>query len=95
MDGVKNQIMCLFKTKNVETVYGGEKKQSEKNITKSIRNVFKLKQENEAIKDTLVRAIRMFLNKKMIITNQQEYVIFGTRIISNMKVVVILIETYR
>ena len=54
---VKNQIMSLFKTedyskpKRVKTVYGGGKKsgkvkiqkQSEKNIVKSIRNLFKVK----------------------------------------------------
>ena len=32
-------------------MYGGGKKQSEENIIKSIRNLFKLKKENEAIKD--------------------------------------------
>ena len=55
--GVKDKIMSLFKTKDyskpkrVKTVYGGGKKQSEENIIKSIRNLFKLKKENEAIKD--------------------------------------------
>ena len=49
--------MSPFKTKDyskpepVKTVYGGEKKQSKENIIKSIRNIFKLKQEKEAIKD--------------------------------------------
>ena len=42
MDGVKGQIMSLFKTKDyskperVETVYRGGKKQSGKNIIKSL-----------------------------------------------------------
>ena len=54
---VKDQIMSLFKTKDyskperVKTVYGGGKKQSEETIIKSIRNLFDLKKENEAIKD--------------------------------------------
>ena len=61
MDRVKDQIMNLFKTKDyskpecVDTVYGGGKKQSEENIIKSIRNIFKLKKENEAIKDRIIR----------------------------------------
>ena len=46
--GVKGQIMSLFKTKDyskpkrVKTVNAGGKKQSEENIFKSIRNLFKL-----------------------------------------------------
>ena len=32
-------------------MYGGGKKQSEQNIIKNIRNLFKLKKENEAIRD--------------------------------------------
>ena len=57
MSDVKDQIMSLFKTKDyieaklVKTVYGGGKKpsklkiqkQSEDNIIKNIRNLFKLK----------------------------------------------------
>ena len=49
--------MSLFKTKDyskperVKTVYGGGNKSSEENKIKSIRNLFKLKKENEAIKD--------------------------------------------
>ena len=64
MGWIKDQITSLFKTKDyskpkhVKTVYGGRKelrelktqKQSEENIIKSIRNIFKLKKENEAIK---------------------------------------------
>ena len=55
--------MNLFKTKDyskserVKTVYTGGKKQSEENIIKSIRNLFKLKKENEAIKDRIIRDI--------------------------------------
>ena len=37
-------------------MYGGGKKQSEEN-TKSIINLFKLKKENEAIKDEIIRDI--------------------------------------
>ena len=63
MDGVKEQIMSISKTKDyskpkrVKTVYGGGKKQSEENIIKSIRNLFKLKKENEEIKDGIIRDI--------------------------------------
>ena len=32
-------------------MYGGGKEKAEENITKSIRNLFKLKKENKAIKD--------------------------------------------
>ena len=45
--------MSLFKTKDyskpepVKAVYGGGKKQSEENITKSIRNLFKLNKEKK------------------------------------------------
>ena len=57
--------MSLFKTKDyikpkcVKTVYGRGKKQSEENIIKSIRKLFKLKKENEAIKDRIIRDIRI------------------------------------
>ena len=39
-------------------MYGSGKKQSEENIVKSIRNLFKLKKENEEIKDRVIRDIR-------------------------------------
>ena len=64
MDEVKYQVMSLFKTKDyskpehVKTVYGDGRKQSEKNIIKSIRNIFKLKKENESIKNRIIRDIR-------------------------------------
>ena len=64
MDEVKDQVMSLFKTKDyskpehVKTVYEGGRKQSEKNIIKSIRNIFKLKKENESIKNRIIRDIR-------------------------------------
>ena len=51
MGGYKDQVTSLFKTKDyserklVKTVYGN--KQSEENMAKSIRNLFKLKKENE------------------------------------------------
>ena len=51
--------MSLFKTmdyskpKCVKTVYGGGKKQSGENIIKSVRNLFKLKNEKEVIKDRI------------------------------------------
>ena len=57
MGEVKDQIMSVLKTKDyskserVKTVYGGGQKQSEETVIKSIRNLFKLKKENGAIKD--------------------------------------------
>ena len=62
--------MSLFTTKGyskperVKTVYGGGKKQSEENIIKSIRNHFKLKKENEAIKDRTIRDIRTLFKQE-------------------------------
>ena len=62
--------MSIFKTKDyskpelVKTVYGGGKKQSEENIIKSIRNLFKLKKENEAIKDRIIRNIRTLFGQE-------------------------------
>ena len=67
---VKVQIMSLFKTKDyskpnhVKPVYGGGKKQSKENILTSIRNLFKLKKDNEAIKDRIIRDVITLLNKK-------------------------------
>ena len=66
MGGVKGQIISLFKTKDyseperVRTVYEGGKKQWEENIIKSIRNLFKLKKENEAI----IRDIRTVVEQQ-------------------------------
>ena len=48
--------MSLFKTKDyseaerVKSIYEDGKKQSEGNAINTIRNIFKLKQENEALK---------------------------------------------
>ena len=48
--------MSLFKTKGyskpkrVKALYGGGKKQSEENITKSIRNIFKQKKKMKQLK---------------------------------------------
>ena len=72
MDGVKFQIIILFKTKDyskpkrLETVYGSGKKtsnlkiqkQSEEDIIKLIRDLFNLKKENETIKYRKKRDIR-------------------------------------
>ena len=68
--GVKDQIMSLFKTKVyskskcVKSAYGGGRKQSEDNAIKSIRNRFKLKKENEAIKDRIIRDIRTLFKQE-------------------------------
>ena len=70
MGGVKDKIMSLFKIKyyskpkRVKTVYGGGKKQFKENIIKSIRNLFKLKKESEAIKDRIFRDIRTFFKQE-------------------------------
>ena len=70
MGGVKDQIMNLFKTKDynkpdrVKIVYGGEKKQSEESIIQSIRNLFKLKKENRAIKYKITRDIRTLFKQE-------------------------------
>ena len=51
MDQVEDKIMNLFKTKHcskperVKTVYLGGRKQSEENIIKNTRNLFKLKKK--------------------------------------------------
>ena len=67
MEGVKDQIMSLFKTKDYsKTIYGGGKKpskskiqkQSEENVIKSIRKLSKLKKKkNEANKDRIITDI--------------------------------------
>ena len=62
--------MSRFKTKDyskpehVKIVYGGGKKQSEENIIKSIRNFFKIKKENEGIKDRINRDIRTLFQQE-------------------------------
>ena len=45
-------------------MYGGGKKQSEKNVIESIKNLFKLKKENEAIKDRIIRDIRSLFKQE-------------------------------
>ena len=70
MGGLKDQIMILFKTKDyskpkcLKFEHGGGKKQFEENKIKSIRNRFKLKKENEAIKSRIIRDIRTFLEQE-------------------------------
>ena len=81
MVGVKDQVMSLFKTwdysksKRVKTFYRSKKKpnklriqkQSEEEIIiKNIRNLFKLKKDNETIKDRISRDI------KTVFENQEE-----------------------
>ena len=83
MDGVKFQIIILFKTKDyskrLETVYGSGKKtsnlkiqkQSEEDIIKLIRDLFNPKKENETIKYRKKKEISgHFVNKKIMIINQ-------------------------
>ena len=70
MGEAKVQIMNLLKTKDyskperIKTVYGGGKKQSEESIIKSIRNLFKLRKENEEIKDGIIRDIRTLFEQE-------------------------------
>ena len=62
--------MRLFKNKDyskpelVKTVYGGGKKQSDENIIKSIRNLFKIEKENEEIKNRINRDIRRLFEQQ-------------------------------
>ena len=56
MNLLKNKY--YIKPKRVKTVYGVGNKKSEENIIKSIRNLFELKKENEAIKDIIIKDIR-------------------------------------
>ena len=62
-----------------------------------MKNLFKLKNENKAIKDTIISDIRIFfLNQKIkIIINQKEPVIFLVTIIWNMKAIMIEIKVYQ
>ena len=69
--------MSLFKVKDyskpkpVKSVYGDGKKQSEENIIKSIKNLFKLKKENKAIKHKIIRDIKtLFKQKDLYYLNQ-------------------------
>ena len=44
--------------------YGAGEKQSQEIIIKNVRNLFKLKKENEAIKDRMIRDIRTLTEKE-------------------------------
>ena len=74
--GIKDKVVNLFKTNTPEnygkqTMYQSEnkpsqlkiQKQTEDNIIKSIRNPFKLKKENKAIKDRIIRDIRTLFDQ--------------------------------
>ena len=62
-----------------------------------MKNLFKLKNENKAIKDTIISDIRIFfLNQKIkIIINQKEPVLFLVTTIWNMKAIMIEIKVYQ
>ena len=75
--GHKDKVVNLFKTNTPkdygkQVMYGRGKKpikpktqnQSEKNIIKSIKNLFKLKKENEAIKNTIIRNFRTLFEQE-------------------------------
>ena len=78
MGSFQDQIMRLFKTedyskpKRVKTTYESGKKPNkskiqklwEKNIIKNIRNLFKSKTENEAIKDRIIIDIQTLLEQE-------------------------------
>ena len=70
MGRVKDQILNLSKTKDyskpelAKFVCGSGKKQSEENIIKTIRNLFKLKKENKATKNRIIRVIRALSEKE-------------------------------
>ena len=57
-------MKCYSNRKYVKTVYGSGKKQCDKNIMKSIRNLFKLKKENEANKNKIVRDLRTLFKQE-------------------------------
>ena len=59
-----------------------------------MRNLFKLEKK---LKEKYLQKLRNFLNRKKIIINRQESVVFGIVITyeSNMKVIVIEIKTYQ
>ena len=73
MDSVKDKIISLSKPNTTKdynkptrdkNLYGGgknprePKKQSEDKIIKNVRNLFRLKKENEAIKNRIIRDIK-------------------------------------
>ena len=73
----KDEVVSPFRTNTTkyygkQTLYGRGKKpskpktqnQSEENIIKSIRNLFKLNKENEAIKDRIIRYIRALFEQQ-------------------------------
>ena len=75
--GFKDKVISLFNTKTPndygkQIMHGRGKKtskpktqkQSEENIAKSIRNLFKLKKENEVIKDRIIRDIRTLFKQE-------------------------------
>ena len=75
--GFKDKVISLFNTKTPndygkQIMHGRGKKpskpktqkQSEENITKSIRNLFKLKKENEVIKNRIIRDIRTLFKQE-------------------------------
>ena len=67
----KDKVLSFLKT-NTLTIHGTGKnlskpkiqKQSEENIIKSIWNLFKLKKENETIKDKIIRDIRTLFEEE-------------------------------
>ena len=75
-----NATKSYTKLTRISNVYGGGnklrkpkmKKQSVDSIVKAVRILFRLKKENKAIQDRIIRDIRNFLSKeKKIITNDR------------------------
>ena len=77
MRGLKYQIMSLLKIKDYsqpkhfKTIYSGgkkrsklKKKQSLDNIIKNIRNLFKIKRENKAANERIIRDIKTFFEQQ-------------------------------
>ena len=67
-------------------------KQSEDTIIKNIRNLFRLKLENETIKDKVIRDIKTLFKQQK--EDYYKLVRVGNFIILNMKVMVIEIKPY-
>ena len=60
----KNTKYDYSKPEHVKTVYVSGKKQSEENMIKSIGNLYKIKKENDVIKDIIIRDIRALSEKQ-------------------------------
>ena len=82
-------------TKDVRNLFKLKKRVIEDTGIKDIRNLFRLKKMKQSKKEIIRDMRNILVHKKKIITNQQEWVIFGAIILLNMKVMVIAIKHYQ